>query len=390
MKRIRLALILLIAILFQSIIIAGNGEPTDSNRLDRVIESAWREYTSLHDDIELRRNSILNSGISLRALADLPKDLPTGRSQELLIQYLLEKDSKEKKLAALEMELLGLRYQKGIDFIKLLYEKILSLEHHFVTIQTLQNIQSVSNPHNFDEFESTNKQIRSQLGKRQELSLPEILNNNPYVSMVSMLVSSFIGSGDKAEKEANLDKIACILDFTVRMHGDLKLIYYETEFLKSNALALKRDCEETFARYVNFLNYPLSLPSCRDDDDWLNLEQKINTYLEEAIDSSTASANTLALSLHQNHVDFEFSIHLLYSFMHRYSAFVEQGTHYYHKFIRILKTYQNEDLCRESLPEILFTLQRDMDNAMEKFKSAYYMKELQGSKLKELLFGRVY
>ena len=53
----------------------------------------------------------------------------------------------------LELDILAIRYKKGIELIKLLYEKILGLDHHFSGMQTYQNILLLSNPHTYPEFQ---------------------------------------------------------------------------------------------------------------------------------------------------------------------------------------------------------------------------------------------
>lgn len=54
-----------------------------------------------------------------------------------------------------ELIVLKDRYRKSIELIKFLYEKILGLDHHFSSLQTHQNVQQLSNPHHYPEFQET-------------------------------------------------------------------------------------------------------------------------------------------------------------------------------------------------------------------------------------------
>lgn len=52
-----------------------------------------------------------------------------------------------------EMREVGeLRYLKGLQIIKLLYEKMFSLDHHFSDVSTLRDVNKISIPNNYSEF----------------------------------------------------------------------------------------------------------------------------------------------------------------------------------------------------------------------------------------------
>lgn len=150
------------------------------------------------------------------------------------VNVLLQKDILRNKLGAAaedyQLELSKIRYRKGIELIKMIYEKILGLDHHFTSLQTYQNVIMLSNPHSFPEFKKAQDVLKEKMNKKQLVRIPALLQSNPYISMTYTLVASVLGGGDKKKREKDLDQVACILDFTVRMNADLHLIYYETEF----------------------------------------------------------------------------------------------------------------------------------------------------------------
>ncbi|MFT4761494.1 MAG: hypothetical protein ACI9XO_004061 [Paraglaciecola sp.] len=134
------------------------------------------------------------------------------------------------------------RYRKGLELIKLMYEKILGLDHHFHSLQTYQNVMQLSNPNAYPEFQVTKEVLNERLKKKTAVKLLAILGSNPFLSASVSLVASVLGDGEPKEKERDLEKISCILDFTVRMNADLNTIYYETGFLKASNTSLKEEC----------------------------------------------------------------------------------------------------------------------------------------------------
>ena len=72
------------------------------------------------------------------------------------IHFLEQKQALQQQLYQIqnlqEAEGIKIRYRRGIDLIKLLYEKILRLDHHFAGMQTFQNVVKLSNPHSYRAF----------------------------------------------------------------------------------------------------------------------------------------------------------------------------------------------------------------------------------------------
>ena len=83
----------------------------------------------------------------------------------------------------------------------------------------------------------------------------------------------------------------------------------------------------------------------------------------------------------------QFSVDRVTQFIEKYSNFVGQGGEYYKKFFKIVSNYENETSCSASLPDQFKQLKEDIDQTLEKFNSAYRMPEVQGSKLKDMLYG---
>jgi len=203
--------------------------------------------------------------------------------------------------------------------------------------------------------------------------------------MTYTLVASVLGGGDKKNREKDLNQVACILDFTVRMNADLHLIYYETEFLKESNRALKAECIELFKDYAKVVGYHTSLLECRKEDDWETMYEKLNQYLDTMKETSQQPDGSK--KVYQQQVNLEFSIDRLLQFMDSYSAFISQGEKYYQKFETILNNYANEDICQSQLPHQFRDLKKDIEISILKFNEAYNISELQGSKLKDLMYG---
>ena len=172
-----------------------------------------------------------------------------------------------------QLQLLRLRYTKGLEFIKLIYEKVLSLDHHFTSLQTFQQVNSMANPNNYPAFQQNRLLFEERLKKKGgSVKIPALLQANPFISATFSIVSTLFSEGDNSQKEKDLEQISCILDFTVRMNADLNTIYYETEYLKQNNLALKEDCMALFSEYSKPIGYFVTLDKCRKEDEDLARE----------------------------------------------------------------------------------------------------------------------
>ena len=194
-----------------------------------------------------------------------------------------------------------------------------------------------------------------------------------------MLLASSTSSN---AKEADLEKIACILDFTVRMNADLSLIYYETEYLKESNNSLKEECVRLFKDYAKVIGYRVELDVCRSDDDWESLYELLDDYVQIMEEKAKSSEeNPIARKeLIKSISNLEFSIDRLLDFLNKYSAFIAQGEKYYQKFQVIVSNYQNESVCSSQLPHQFNTLKQDINYSIEKFNEAYKVYRLEFTK----------
>ncbi len=314
----------------------------------------------------------------------------------LTLQVLSRKLEVREELELLEeeygVELTKNRYKKGLAIIKLLYEKILDLDHHFSTLRTQQSIANLTNPNTYPEFQQAKKVLKQKMerSKVNWLSLPSLLESNPYISGAFSLISSILGNNEKRQgsSEESLDEIACIMDFTIRMYADLNTIYYETEFLRQSNEALKEECIKLFGEYVEVVDYHTPLPICRNEDDWEKITESLNAITEKIKNEIIEDAGKGQTSAFKKQVDLEFSVDRLLTFIENYNALVSQGEKYYHKFEKILSNYSNEACIQQLSSQYEYTdIQHDVQNSIRKFKEAYNISELKGSKLKSLLYG---
>lgn len=350
------------------------------------------------NDFRMELNSIAkNYNSSLlpfqHRLFEIKKELKNKKLEARdLVNLLIEKDEINEKLnlqgAKYNLKLAQLRYEKGMDLIKLLYEKILDLDHHFTALNTYQNIADISNPNSYPEFLKSKEALTKNVKSKSSINIPDILKSNIYVSLATTVVSSFLGSGDKHTREKELEDISCILDFTAIMHSDLNIIYYETEFLIDNNKSLTNEINSLFKDYTKVIGYRTSLDECRDSDDWDNVSENLYNFLQ-SIDKalqkeSGSSAYRKGIKSISN---IEFALDKVINFLNKYSNFVDQGSKYYNKFYKILNNYKNVDKCTSKLPAQYEELKSDIKLSIEKFQRAYDIGELQGSAARDLIYG---
>lgn len=282
-----------------------------------------------------------------------------------------------------EMRLLKTRYKRGIDLIKLLYEKILALDHHFSSMRIFQNVMMLSNPNSYAGFQKTRDLLEEQLKKKNAIQLPPLLHSNPYLTATFSLVAAVVGDGEPKARQKDFQEISCILDFTVRMGGELSIIQRETEYLKNANQNLKNECERLFEDYVKVVGYIVPLDKCRTSDDW----EKVYLLLDEFVRGLEIETGPTSWTREQ--VNLEFATQRVADFIAKYQGFVTQGAQYYQKFNNIVSTYENEEVCKQDLPRQFDELRKDIRQTIDKFSNTYILPEIQGSRLKDLLYGTI-
>lgn len=305
---------------------------------------------------------------------------------QALEKKLLLLDSIDDAQTNWDIALLKVRYRRGVDLIRLMYEKVLGLDHHFSGLRTYQHISVLSNPHSYPEFEEVQTFIRKNKNKKYNMRLPSLLEGNPFVSATFTLVSVLLGENGRREKEANVDKISCILDFTLSMNGDLNTIRNETDFLKTSNHDLKSDLEKLFHDYTKVINYLVPLETTRTNDDWetlfLRLDERMADLNNQLLDPAGPS-----IEASRQLVNLEFATQRVSGMIAEYADFIDKGTQYYQKFSSIISNYENEELCAEKMPRQFDEMREDIDATISKFENTYDLPELQGSRLKNLMFG---
>ncbi len=362
----------------------------DSLSAQFPLQELEAELSGLHQDFETAGAALQ---VELAAVNRILENSYAGRGMVAYLEAMNHKMELRDEMALLEemyqLNMAKARYRKGLELIKLMYEKILGLDHHFYSLETYNNIAQMTNPNAYPAFQKSKGDIEKRLKKNNDISLPNLLNSNPLMSATFALVASFVGEGEPRNKEKDLEQVACILDFTVRMFADLNLIYYETEFLKESNKNLKADCLQLFKDYAKIIGYKAALDVCRADDDWETVYEKLDQFIIDMEADAVKSKDDAVANrnLMKGIANLEFSIDRLLDFLEKYNAFIAQGGKYYQKFEVIVSNYQNEAACAKQLPHQFSTLKQDIKYSIEKFKEAYNIAELNGSKLKDLLYG---
>lgn len=264
--------------------------------------------------------------------------------------------------------------------MRILYEKVLGLDHHFASVRTFSEISKISNPNQYPEFEKVQELVKNKKDKKVSFDLTAVLGSNPLVSIVNTFTGMLVSNLTKDEKENELAKVDCIIDFTLRMQNDLNTIYFETSFLQTSNDTVKKDIENLFKDYTKPIGYEKSLKDCRDNDDWDEVKDKLHTFIR----SIEKSEN---LKKRKMQIEVEFPIDRLIQFIGSYNNFINSGEQFYHKFNIILNSYENQKQCESKLPIEYTKLKADVNVAIEKFNVAYKPVEINGSKMKEILYG---
>jgi hypothetical protein len=343
-----------------------------------MVQEMLTEITEVQKTFYLKKNAVLNQ------ITTINQQLKIEENLNKKVSLLIQKDALNDNLKKLELEnasdISKIRYIKGLQIIKILYEKVLGLDHHFASVRTFSEISKMANPNQYPEFEKIKELVKAKREKKQGVDLTSVLGTNTLVSVINTFSNMMVSGLSKEEKEAELAKIECILDFTLRMQTDLNTIYFETAYLQASNNAIKTDIETLFKDYTKSINYLVSLSECRNNDDWDKVSSQLNTYLTAMDKAEGAQKNKMLINL-------EFPIDRLIQFITQYNNFINEGEKFYQKFSIILNSYENEKQCESKLPMEYKKLKSDINIAIDKFNVAYRPVEINGTKMKEILYG---
>lgn len=361
---------------------AFSGE--DMLRLEQVIAALNAEVEQVQQFYAVKEAGLR------RELKVISTALSTAFNAEQKIDFLLLKEAKREAIRLLKRnevsDISKIRYIKGLQIIKILYEKTLALDHHFASVSTFSEINRISNPNHYPAFEHTKNLIRKNQDKKTGFTLSGLLGDNIYTSIVHSFISLFSASNTPtAEKEASIAKVECILDFTLRMHNDLNTIYFETRFLQKSNDNIIKELQQLFVDFTKPIKYNTPLKECRNSDDWDRVREYLATYIE--VLNKALLDEEKRYKAHKMQVNLEFPIDRLLQFITQYNAFIDQGAKFYEKFGIMLSSYENEEQCSAQIPSDYKNLKLSIDVAIEKFNTAYKPVEINGSKMKEVIYG---
>ncbi len=357
--------------------------PPDKDPINQSIDEMINAIRRVKATYMLRRQKLYQQ------LQQTRQALSKTTNLEEKVNLLIQKDALQQQLNELadseRSNIQKIRYIKGLSIIKLLYEKVLSLDHHFSSLVTFNEINKISNPNNYPKFEKVKELIKEKTDKKNRLKLTNLLGQNMYTATIDMFIGLFSADAKPEEKQAELENIQCILDFTLRMNNDLKTIYFETSFLQKTNQKMIGDIERLFVAYTKPVGYHTALKQCRENDDWEAIREKLDAYLDKMQTFQQDSSKVIAYQ--RMLINLNFPIDKLLQFINEYNSFIDQGVQYYQKFKIILNSYENERQCSSSLPPAYTKLKSDIDVSIQKFNLAYRPVEINGSKMKELLYG---
>ncbi|MCP4052317.1 MAG: hypothetical protein GY739_04470 [Mesoflavibacter sp.] len=353
-----------------------------------TIEDIYQELLYEVNHIKSKYKS-KNSSIQ-EHLSNVKKQLRNSITMRQQVALLIEKDQLLEQLNLNNLseasDISKIRYLKGLQIIKILYEKTLSLDHHFSSVATFNEINKLSNPNSYPEFTKMKDLLNSKQDKKSGFNISGILGDNIYTSVLHSFVSLFNNTeASRTEKEANLQEVECILDFTLRMHNDLNTIYFETAFLQKSNDNVIEELEQLFVDFTKPIKYKTPLKECRNTDDWDTVREQLNNYLNEL--DQVIKDDTQRYKAHKMQINLEFPIDRLLQFITQYNTHIDQGAKFYEKFGIMLSSYENEDQCSNKIPTEYKTLKENIKISIEKFNTAYKPIEINGSKMKQVLYG---
>ena len=167
-------------ILMLFICISGNiyCSSTTNNDTQEKINSILTEWSHEVMEISIHYEGIRN-GIQSQ-LYQVSSSLNNSSSIDEQVALLILKNQLQERLEFTKLsevsDLSKIRYLKGLQIIKLLYEKMLSLDHHFASVATFNEINNLSNPNHYPSFVKHKQTIKNNASKKVVLIVFIIYN----------------------------------------------------------------------------------------------------------------------------------------------------------------------------------------------------------------------
>ncbi|MBR9922188.1 MAG: hypothetical protein GYB31_15220 [Bacteroidetes bacterium] len=244
------------------------------------------------------------------------------------------------------LELSARRYKKGLEILRIIHEKLLELDYHYSGF--LQ--EYAQDPHSEKDW---------------------------HPSLQADLVLQDLPVGERRTA-------LCVLDFSIRLQECLFYIQSETSLLYASNELLKEEAGRLFGNYTNFLNYTASLDSCRQADGWEEIDGRLESYLEQCRKDRLQGKEEVA---NRAHINLEFAVDRLLYFMDKYQYSIRRGRLSYERFEILLAALEKRQSCAVPADPLYTSLIEGVSLASQKFRETYNLAELEGSKLKDLLYG---
>src|SRR5690606_12219135 len=140
--------IIVLILFFMTSFCYANTNP--KNEIDLLLNQLIIETNTI------KRNDNTYNTILHKGLSQLKKQLHSTKTVNKQVSLLIKKEKLQEKIKASALseasDISKIRYLKGLQIIKILYEKTLSLDHHFTSVATFNEINNLSNPNNYPEF----------------------------------------------------------------------------------------------------------------------------------------------------------------------------------------------------------------------------------------------
>jgi hypothetical protein len=140
----------------------ANDKAIDPNVL---VQEMLAEITKVQKTFYIKKEAILNE------ITAINQQLKTEENLNQKVNLLVQKDALNEHLKKLELEnasdISKIRYIKGLQIIKILYEKVLGLDHHFASVRTFSEISKMSNPNQYPEYEKIKELVKAKREKNK-------------------------------------------------------------------------------------------------------------------------------------------------------------------------------------------------------------------------------
>lgn len=353
-------LILTIVTLIQNYCFGQIENKFDTTKLNEFSQN----ITTIEKDFADREAAILGN------IDRLNKQLDSLKGTKNLVNRVEALEKKQTSVEELntialqkDIELNKVRYEAGVLVLKDIIQLLKALKSQYSTLDFQQSYNDLSNPNTYPEYNNNIDYLKKKLVKNG-LTLPDLNLNNSILNVAYSITRSIVS--EQPDKQAKVNEIVCILDFSSRASQELMQVKNDLKYLQFLIDKMITNYNELFTNYTSIIGYTKTFNDylTKENDD---LSDKSNDYFQALSKKEPAEKDKDLKNL-------KFQLRKVADAYLEYEIYIRQGLAYYEKFELIMNDIKpncNVPALNQKIEESYNSVKQKLDKAKTSFEDAF-------------------